>query len=144
MTCLRSARTCPPNSHGLPKKPVLICPNEVEEAEDLGHEELDESMPEPDAVPRGVAVPETPSDKDRGAHKLTHRTTQPWCSVCVRAKPVAERHLRRPAGERAEAQGVDHMPVIQFDYAYLSSVNERGEQVRMRTILDTQAIAQLV
>ena len=29
------------------------------------------------------------------------------------------------------------MPVIQFDYAYLSSVNEQGEQVRMRTILDT-------
>ena len=29
------------------------------------------------------------------------------------------------------------MSVIQFDYAYLSSVNEKGEQVRMRTILDT-------
>ena len=124
-------------SHGLPKKPVLICPNEVVEAEDPGREELDESMPEPDAVPRGVAVPETPSDKDREGHELTHLPTQPWCSVCVRAKGVDERHLRRPAGERAEAQGVDHMPVIQFDYAYLSSVSEKGEQVRMRTILDT-------
>ena len=29
------------------------------------------------------------------------------------------------------------MPVIQFDYVYLSSVNEKWEQVRMRTILDT-------
>ena len=29
------------------------------------------------------------------------------------------------------------MQVIQFDCAYLSSVNEKGEQVRMRTILDT-------
>ena len=29
------------------------------------------------------------------------------------------------------------MPVIQFNYAYLSSINEKGEQVRMRTILDT-------
>ena len=124
-------------SHGLPKKQVLICPNEVVEAEDPGHKELDESMPEPDAAPRGVAVPETPSDKDREAHKLTHLPTQPWCSVCVRAKGIDERHLRRQAGERAEAQGVDHMPVIQFDYAYLSSVNEKGEQVRMRTILDT-------
>ena len=39
-------------SHGLPKKRVLlICLNEVVEAEDPGHEELDESMPEPDAVP---------------------------------------------------------------------------------------------
>ena len=47
-----------PNSHGLSKKPVLICPNEVVEAVDLGHEELDESMPEP-VVPRGVGVPET-------------------------------------------------------------------------------------
>ena len=103
------------NSHGLPKKPVLICPNEVVEAEDPGHEELVESMPEPDAVPRGVAVPETPSDKDREAHELTHLSTQPWCSVCVRAKGVDERHLRRPAGERAEVQGVDDMQVIQFD-----------------------------
>ena len=74
------------NSHGLPKKSVLICPNEVVEAEDPGHGGLDESMPEPDAVPRGVAVPETPSDKDREAHELTHLRTQPWCSVCVRAK----------------------------------------------------------
>ena len=39
-------------SHELPKKPVLICPNEVVEAEDPGHEDMDESMPEPDAVPR--------------------------------------------------------------------------------------------
>ena len=117
-----------PNSHGLPKKPVLICSNEVEEAEDPGHEELDESMSEPDVVPRGVAVPETPSDKDREAHELTHLPTQPWCSACVRAKGIDERHLRRPAGERAEAEGVDH---------YLSSVNGKGEQVRMRTILDT-------
>ena len=29
------------------------------------------------------------------------------------------------------------MPVIQFHCAYLSSVNEKEEQVRMRTILDT-------
>ena len=64
-------------SHGQPKKPVLICLNEVVEAEDPGHEELDESMPEPDAVPRGVAVTETPSDKDREAHELTHLSTQP-------------------------------------------------------------------
>ena len=109
------------NSHGLPKKPVLICPNEVEEAVDPGHEELDESMPEPDVVPRGVAVPETPSDKDREAHELTHLSTQPWCSVCVRAKGIDERHLRRPAGERAEAQGVDHMLVIQFDCLFVIS-----------------------
>ena len=124
------------NSHGLPKKPVLICPNEVVEAEDPGHEELDESIPEPDAVPRVVSVSETPSDKDREAHELTHLLTQPWCSVCVRAKGADERHLRRPAGERAEAQGVDHMLVIQFDCAYLLSVNEKGEQVGMRTILE--------
>ena len=122
---------------GLPKKPVLICPNEVVEAEDPGHAELDESMPEPDAAPRGVAVPETPSAKDREAHEQTHLPMQPWCSVCVQAHGVDELHLPRPAGERAEAQGVDHMPVIQFDYAYMSAANAKGEQVRMRTILDT-------
>ena len=41
-----------PNSHGLQKKQVLICPNEIEEAEDPGHAELDESIPEPDVVPK--------------------------------------------------------------------------------------------
>ena len=46
-------------------------------------------------------------------------------------------HLRRPASERADAQGVDLMLVIQVDCVHLSSVNERREQVRMRTILDT-------
>ena len=97
------------------------------EAEDPRHEEQDESMPEPDVAPRGVAVPETPPDKDRESNELTHLSTQPWCSVCVRAKGVDERDFRRPAGERAEDQGVDHMPVIQFDYAHLSSVNEREE-----------------
>ena len=39
-----------PNSHGLPKKPVLVCPSEVVEAEDPEHEELDESTPDPDVV----------------------------------------------------------------------------------------------
>ena len=102
---------------------MLICPNEVEEAEDPGHEEPDES--------------ETPSAKDREGHELTHLPTQPWCTTRVRAKGVDERHLRRPAGERAEDQGVDHMRVIQCDYSHLSSVNAKGQQVRMRTILDT-------
>ena len=93
------------------------------EAEDPGHEELDESMPDPDVVPKGVAVPETPSDKDREAHELTHLPSQPWCSVCVRAKGLTN--------------GISEGQVIQFDYAYLSSVNEKGEQVRMRTLQDT-------
>ena len=79
------------NSHGLPKKSVLICPNEVVGAEDPRHQKLNESMPE-------TAVPETPSDKDGEAHELTHLSTQPWCSVCVcvcvRAKGVDELHLR--------------------------------------------------
>ena len=82
-------------------------------------------------------VPETPSDKDREAHDFTHLPTKPWCSVCVRAKGIDERHHRKPASERAEAPGVDHLPVIQFDYAYLSSINETREQMRMRTFLDT-------
>ena len=80
------------NSHGLPKKSVLICPNEVVEAEDPGHEELDGSMPDPAAC------------AERSGGSLKHRQTtivkhtnshvsptQPWCSVCVRAKGVDER-----------------------------------------------------
>ena len=117
---------------GLPKKPVLICPKEVEEAEDPGHEELDESMP----GPKEWGFLKHRQAKIVKRTNLTHQPTQPCCSVCVRAKGVDERHLRRPAGERAEAQGVDHMPVIEFDKTYLSPVNAKGEQVRMRTILE--------
>ena len=119
------------------EQPVLICPNEVDEAEDPGYEELDESVTVSDEVPRGMAVPETPSAKEREGHELTHVPSQPWCSVCVRAKGVDMRHLRKPAGRRAEDQGVDHLSVIQFDYAYVSSGDARGQQVKMRTILDT-------
>ena len=80
---------------------------------------------------QGVAVPETPSAKDREGHELTHLPTQPWCSICVQAKRVDERHLRRHAGERAQDQRVDHLAVIQFDCAHLSSVTAKGQQVRM-------------
>ena len=66
-----------PNSHGLPKRPVLICPNEVEEAEDPGHEELDESMPEPDVVPsvcQMIALSSKSCQK-----KQFPRATRVWC-----------------------------------------------------------------
>ena len=33
----------------------------------------------------------------------------------------------------------DRVPVIQFDYAYVSSGDATGQQVRMRTILDTSS-----
>ena len=70
------------NSHGLPKKPVLICPDEVVEAEDPGHEELDESMPEPDAVPRGVAVPENRQTKIV-KHTNSHISPRSRGAACV-------------------------------------------------------------
>ena len=82
-------------------------------------------------------MPETPSAKYREGHELTHFPTEPWCSVCVRANGVDERHLRRPAGECAQDQGVGYMPVVQYDYAYVSSGYAEGQQVKMRTILDT-------
>ena len=132
-------------SHGLPKNLVLICSNEAVEAEDPGHEELHESMPELDVVPRGVAVPETPSHRDREAHELTHLTTQPWCGVCVRATGVDERHLRRRACERAEAQGVDHMPVIQLTMPICRQSMKKGNKLQCaRSWIRAQAMAPLV
>ena len=73
MTCLRSARTRPPH--------LTVCRRS--QAEDPGHEELDESMPEPDVAPRGVAVPETPSDKDREAHELTPLSPRSCGAACA-------------------------------------------------------------
>ena len=82
---------------------MLICPDEVGEAEDPGHEELDESMPEPDVAPRRVAVPETPSDKDRKAHELTHLPTQSGCSVWELTKGISasqQVNVQRPKDEK--------------------------------------------
>ena len=49
------------------------------------------------------------------------------------------RNISADLRERAEDQGVDHLPVIQFDYAYVSSGAARGLQVKIRTILDRSA-----
>ena len=128
-----------PNSHGLPKKPVLICPNELGGGRGSWRTRrwMSRCQSLTLCTQRSGGSLKRRQTKDREAHELAHLSTQPWCSVRVRAKGVDEQHLRRPSGERAEAQGVDHMPVMQFGYAYLSSINEKGEQVRMRTIMDT-------
>ena len=80
----------------LPKKPVVICPNEVEEAEGLGHEELDETMSVPDVAPRRVAVPETPTAKDREGHEQTHQPTHSACPS-QRSRRAATSQTRRTA-----------------------------------------------
>ena len=66
-------------SRSVLKKPVLMCPSEGDEMENPGYEELDESMTVPEA-PRGMAVPETTSAKEREGPELTHVPSQPWCS----------------------------------------------------------------
>lgn len=128
-----------PRSCSLPKQPVLICPNEVEAAEDSGQEKQEESVPLPDVALRAVAVPETPSAEDHERHELTHLSMHAWYSVCVRAKEFDVRHLRRSASECAEDQGADHMQIIQFEHAYLSSGDAEGQQVKMSTISDSSA-----
>ena len=83
MTCSKSVRHVPSRPRSVLEKPVLICPNEVDEAEDPGYEELDESMTVPEEASRGMAFPETPSAKEREEHEHTHVPSQLWCSVCV-------------------------------------------------------------
>ena len=71
---------------------VLICPNDVDEAEGPGQEELDKSIPDPDAVPRGVAVPETPSDKNREAHELTHLPRSRGAACVIDVKGAGDKY----------------------------------------------------
>ena len=80
---------------------MLICPNEVVEAEDPGHEELDESMPEPR---------HHQTDKDREAHELTHLPRQPWCTVCVFEPKV----LRTCRGPRSGSHAGDAVRLCLF------------------------------
>ena len=46
-----------------PEKPVLICPNEIDEAEDPGYEELDESMTVPGGSQRNGSSGDTVSQR---------------------------------------------------------------------------------
>ena len=55
-------------SHGLPKKSVLICPSEERIPGTRSWMSRCQSL----TLRRGVAVPVTPSDKDREAHEFTH------------------------------------------------------------------------
>ena len=73
-----------------------VCPNEVMEAEDPGHEELDESMPEPDVGPRGKAVPETPSAKKKMKRTNSHISPRSRGAACA-FEPI-------PTGQQVNVQ----------------------------------------
>ena len=115
-----------PNSHCLPKQPVLICPTKLRRQRILGTRSWMsrcQSLTLCQEEWRFLKLRQTKIVK----HTNSHISPRSRGAACVfEPKGVDERHLRRPAGERAEAQGVDHLPVIQYDYAYLSSVNEKG------------------
>ena len=60
-------------------------------------------MPEPDVAPKGVAVPETPSDKDREAHELTHLPRNHG-AVCVCVFELKELTKGISAGQHVNVQ----------------------------------------
>ena len=79
-------------------------------------------MPETDAVPRGVAVPETPSDRDREEHELTHLPRSRGAACAFEPKVLTNVISE---GQQVNVQRPkDNMPVIQFDLCLFQSMRK--------------------
>ena len=83
------------------------------------HEE--ETEPTEARAPRRAVSPEDPSDAEVEAHKLSgHACFRSWCRHCVRGRGCEAPHSQTKPPESA-------VPVISWDYCYLSSTKDLPE-----------------
>ncbi|CAE8654540.1 unnamed protein product [Polarella glacialis] len=77
----------------------------------------------------GLAVPTTPTEKERALHLLTHSDFAPWCSACVAGKAREDHHRRSPAIGRQDN-------VVQIDYQFYSRDGQLVEsEAKLATVL---------
>ncbi|CAE7242687.1 unnamed protein product [Symbiodinium sp. CCMP2456] len=72
--------------------------------------------------PKGVKIPNEPSENERRLHELTHLPYRDWCEHCVRSKGRQNHAVKRN----------DRQPVTQLDFSFLSTENDLPK----RTILN--------
>ena len=78
--------------------------------------------------PRSLPAPHDPSEQERELHNLTHLPFRRWCSTCVQGKGKHSIHPKLK----------DRKPVIQVDYAFLSTKEEPGVHATILTAIDVR------
>ena len=69
---------------------------------------------EEDQPARAKRIPGEPTAAERAAHELTHVPSRSWCSVCVQAKGIDDRHCKRA--------GPTEIDEVQADYQFLGKI----------------------
>ncbi|CAE7352113.1 GIP, partial [Symbiodinium sp. CCMP2456] len=64
--------------------------------------------------PKGVKIPNEPSENERRLHELTHLPYRDWCEHCVRSKGRQNHAVMKN----------DRQPVTQIDFSFLSTEND--------------------
>ena len=83
--------------------------------------DCEEAEPTEARTPRRAVSPEDPTDAEVEAHKLSgHAVFRSWCRHCVRGKRCEGHHFRTHPPDSA-------VPVISWDYCYLSSSADSSE-----------------
>jgi hypothetical protein len=66
---------------------------------------------EPERAAKSRKIPALPTVAEQQAHALTHLPGRSWCSVCVQAKAIDDRHLR--------TRGEHEHDEVQMDYFFI-------------------------
>ena len=83
-------------------------------------------------------IPETPTQRQRNIHELTHPPPVPWCPACVSGKPTDDSHRRR---QDAGDSGLD---VASFDHCGISAeVGMFNKKLKVVVSHDGGAVAAL-
>ena len=77
---------------------------------------------------KGLPSPAEATQRERELHELTHLPYRRWCLVCLQAKG---KHLPHHALK-------DRHPVIQIDFAFLSTKEQPGLSITIVTAVDVR------
>ena len=69
-------------------------------------------------LPKILLAPTQPTEEERELHNLTHLPFRAWCPICTKCKSHGDYHSK---------QIYDKRPVIQIDYAFLTTTVKRDE-----------------
>ena len=82
----------------------------------------DETNPVEARLPRKAVTPEDPTEEERESHQLTgHACFRSWCRHCVRGRGTEAAH-------RSSVSSSNALPVISWDYYYLSALGGEPER----------------
>ena len=73
--------------------------------------------------------PHKSTEEERQPHEATHSPCRAWCEICVKANI--------PDGEAKQVGNLEHIPVIEFDYAFATDT-PGGPKISMMVATDSR------